>query len=95
MAGADARSTVITLTTAGRRAAKRVAAARAAVLENVLAPLAPADRSTLERLMAQLLVGMVRPPGATRWTCRLCDTGACGREKCECPVANAAMARSG
>jgi DNA-binding MarR family transcriptional regulator len=93
--GADARATVITLTAAGRRAAMRVAAARADVLQNVLAPLSPADRRSIERLVSQLLVGMIRAPGASRWTCRLCDTGACGREEGECPVANAALARYG
>ena len=30
-------------------------------------------------LTGKLLVGMMREPGATRWTCRLCDLGACGR----------------
>ena len=44
-----------------------------------------------------------RPPRRARprltWrfrsTCRLCDTGACGREAGHCPVANAALARYG
>jgi DNA-binding MarR family transcriptional regulator len=93
--GSDARSTIVTLTPAGRRAAQRVSAARATVLRDALASLSAADRQTFERLVSDILVGMIRPPGATRWTCRLCDTGACGRPQGECPVANAALARYG
>jgi DNA-binding MarR family transcriptional regulator len=88
--GADGRSTVVSLTPAGRRAARRVAAARAAVLEGALAALSPAERRTLDGLASKLLVGLMRGPGAVRWMCRLCDLGACGREQGHCPVANAA-----
>jgi DNA-binding MarR family transcriptional regulator len=92
--GGDARSTSLTLTAAGRRAARRVGAARGAVLEDALAVLSPADRQTLERLAAQVLDGIVRDklaePEPTAWTCRLCDLGACGRDEGACPAANAA-----
>jgi DNA-binding MarR family transcriptional regulator len=87
--GEDGRVTTIVLTRAARRAAERVAAARAEVLESALAALEPGEREVLDRLVGKLLVGMIRGPGATRWMCRLCDTGACGRERGECPVANA------
>ena len=90
--GADGRSTAVKLTRAGRRAADRVSAARAQVLSGALAGLSAEDRGTLERLMGELLAGFVRGPGATRWLCRLCDTGACGREEGHCPVANTALA---
>ncbi len=87
--GADGRVTTIVLTRSGRRAAERVAAARAEVLESALAALEPDEREALDALVGKVLVGMIRGPGATRWMCRLCDTGACGRERGECPVANA------
>ena len=91
--GGDGRSTVVVLTASGRRAAKRVAAARAAVLDGALAALAPGERRTLEELVSLLLAGMVRGPGAVRWMCRLCDTTACGREVGACPAADAAQRR--
>jgi DNA-binding MarR family transcriptional regulator len=91
--GVDARSTVVRLTPAGRRAARRVSAARATVLDQALRVLTPAERASLEHLAGKVLVGMVRAPGAVRWTCRLCDTGACGRDIGHCPVANAAVVR--
>ena len=86
--GVDGRVTTVALTPAGRRAARRVAAARAEVLAAALAQLEPSERADLDRLLGRVLVGMIRGPGATRWMCRLCDTGACGRERGECPVAN-------
>ena len=87
--GDDGRVTTIVLTPAGRRAARRVAAARADVLASALDGLDPAEREAFDALTGKLLVGMIRGRGATRWMCRLCDTGACGRERGECPVANA------
>jgi DNA-binding MarR family transcriptional regulator len=93
--GADARTTVVLLTPAGRRAARRVTAARAGVLRDALAPLSAAERATLEALVGKMLAGMIREPGATRWTCRLCDTAVCGRYTGGCPVGNAAIARYG
>jgi hypothetical protein len=59
------------------------------VLEGALESLDPKERAAFDELAGRLLVGMIRGPGATRWMCRLCDTGACGRERGECPVANA------
>ena len=93
--GPDARTTSVALTTAGRRAARRVTAARASVLEEALADLSPAERRDLERLAARVLEGLVRQKLAreaesTRWICRLCDTDACGRAEGRCPAANAA-----
>jgi DNA-binding MarR family transcriptional regulator len=93
--GTDRRSTAIGLTAAGRRAAKRVSAARAVLLEDALSVLSPDERATLEAVTSRLLVGLMREPGATRWMCRLCDTDACGRQTGNCPVANAAMERYG
>ena len=58
--GPDGRTTSIELTAAGRRAARRVTAARAAVLEDALGDLSPAERADLERLAARVLESVVR-----------------------------------
>jgi DNA-binding MarR family transcriptional regulator len=91
--GSDGRSRTVTLTAEGRRAAERVAQARAAVLSDTLAVLPAADRAALASLLGRLFAGLVRGPGATRWICRLCDTTACGRAEGRCPAANAAAAK--
>jgi DNA-binding MarR family transcriptional regulator len=95
--GADGRTTSVALTAAGRRAARRVTAARATVLEDALSGLSPAERRDLEHLAARVLDGVVRQKLAreaqsTRWICRLCDTAACGRAEGRCPAATAAAA---
>jgi DNA-binding MarR family transcriptional regulator len=91
--GTDARSTAITLTAAGRAAAKRVVAARAAVLTEALAPLSAPERATLDTLVGKILVGLMRPPGAIGWNCRQCDTGVCRSVGEGCPVGNVARAK--
>ena len=91
--GPDGRTTSIELTAAGRRAARRVTAARAGVLEDALVDLTPAERDDLERLTARVLESAVRRKLArdagdsTRWICRLCDLQACGRPEGRCPAA--------
>jgi DNA-binding MarR family transcriptional regulator len=91
----DARTTIVALTAKGRRLARDVTVARHDVLETALATLPEADRRRFGELAGRVLAGMIRPPGATRWTCRLCDTLACGRPEGRCPVANAAERRYG
>jgi DNA-binding MarR family transcriptional regulator len=90
--GHDGRTTSIELTAAGRRVGDRVATARAATLGGCLDTLDSRERLELQRLIGKMVGGLVRPPGATKWMCRLCDTGACGRDRGECPVTNAALA---
>lgn len=94
-AGTDGRATVVTLTASGRRAAERVSKARAAMLAGALDALSDAERATFTDLVSRVLAGLVRDPDptATRWLCRLCDTGACGREDGRCPVHNEVQAR--
>lgn len=92
--GGDGRSRTVRLTADGRRAAERVAQARATVLADTLAVLSPAERASLAAIVGRLFTGLVRGPGATRWICRLCDTAACGREEGHCPAANAAAAKA-
>jgi DNA-binding MarR family transcriptional regulator len=75
--GDDGRTAIIVLTPSGRRAAEAAARARAEVLEGVLSVLPARDRATFEAIVAQLLVGMMRGPGAIKWICRMCDTTVC------------------
>jgi DNA-binding MarR family transcriptional regulator len=91
--GDDGRSVSVTLTESGRAAAERVTAARADVLQRALAVLSSEERLAFERLAGQVLVGMMRGPGAVRWICRLCDTGVCRGTEGGCPVGNAARER--
>jgi hypothetical protein len=79
-----------------------VGAARGDVLEEALGDLSPAERADLERLAARVLEGVVRhklarDAGAesTRWICRLCDLGACGRDEGRCPAATTARRARG
>lgn len=90
--GTDARSTSVALTAKGRRAASRVAAARADLLTDVVGMLTDEERAMLHRVTSRLLVGMMRGPGATRWICRLCDTSTCGHEQGRCPITQASQA---
>jgi DNA-binding MarR family transcriptional regulator len=92
-AGADGRSVAIELTEAGRAAAQRVAGARAEVLGGALAVLSADERQAFDRLAGRVLAGLIRGPGATRWMCRLCDTGICRGAAGGCPVGNAARER--
>jgi len=87
--GPDGRTAAITLTTAGAHAATTVSAARTTVLAAALSVVRPEDHTILGRLLDDLLVALMRGPGATRWICRLCDTGACGRYTGDCPIGRA------
>ena len=93
--GGDGRSVSVRLTAAGRRAAERVSAARGEVLGDALSVLSASERRELDRLVGRVLVGLMRGPGATRWMCRLCDTGTCRGAPGGCPVTNAARERYG
>ncbi len=93
--GEDGRTTTVPLTGAGRRAARRLEAARLEVLDTVLEPLSDDERQTFTSLVGRVLVGMMREPGATRWMCRLCDLSACGRPAGHCPLEREARARYG
>lgn len=90
--GDDRRSTSVALTAGGRRAARKITAARGEVLADCLGILTDAEREQLDQLLAKVLVGRMRGPGAERWMCRLCDMAACGRDQGRCPVAQASMA---
>jgi MarR family transcriptional regulator, negative regulator of the multidrug operon emrRAB len=85
-AGADQRSTSLRLTVSGRRAARRALARREAAVQELLAPLAPADRESVARLSELLLAGAARTAGERERVCRLCDREACERRHGSCPV---------
>jgi DNA-binding MarR family transcriptional regulator len=91
--GHDGRTTIVSLTPAGRRAAASVASARAEVLGEALDVLSAEERVVFEALASRIAVGLMREPGATRWMCRLCDTGLCGVKTRQCPVSRAAHER--
>jgi DNA-binding MarR family transcriptional regulator len=84
--GADARSTTVKLTARGRRTARRLSAARLAVLDDALSVLSDAERETLDTLVSRVLVGLKRPAPPVRHMCRLCDATACGHADGHCPV---------
>src|SRR5215207_7099513 len=56
--GRDGRSISLRLTASGRRAAERVSAARAAVLQDALSGLAPDEREAFDELVSRVLVGL-------------------------------------
>ena len=91
----DGRVTSVALTAAGRRRAQAVTRARRELMEQALEALTPAERRQFGVLAGTILPGLIRPPGASRWTCRLCDVIACGRSDGHCPVYEAAKARYG
>ncbi len=90
VAGRDGRSTALRLTAAGHRAASRVTSARAGELHTALAVLSTDEQEQLADLAGRVLAGLRRDgadSAVERWTCRLCDTTACGRLQGRCPVA--------
>ncbi len=94
-AGSDGRSAVVSLTARGRRRARHLGDARLSLLGEVVAPLTGDEQDLLADLVGRMLVGLMREPGATRWTCRLCNLTACGRPEGHCPLEQAARARYG
>jgi DNA-binding MarR family transcriptional regulator len=93
--GDDGRVTLVELTAAGRRRGEAITSSRTALFEDALSPLSDDERIRLGVLVGKVLGGLVRTPGATRWTCRLCDVGRCGRALGHCPAYEAAKARHG
>jgi DNA-binding MarR family transcriptional regulator len=93
--GGDGRSRSVRLTPAGRRAAAKVAAARAAVLSRAVGDQTESERETLHGLLGRVMAGMVWRKDGGAWICRMCDLRACGHDEGQCPVANAAVAKYG
>jgi hypothetical protein len=76
----------VKLTARGRRTARRLSAARLAVLDDALSVLSEEERETLDMLVSRVLVGLKRPAPPVRHMCRLCDATACGHADGHCPV---------
>jgi len=93
--GGDGRSRSVQLTERGRATAQRVAKARMDVLDDTLAGLSPAERSTLHGLLDRAMARVVQAKDGGAWICRLCDLEACGRPEGRCPAANAAALKYG
>ena len=80
--GADARTHALHLTSLGSRRVRRILAARAAVLDRLIEPLASADRRTLEGLLDRLLEAWTGDESHAVSVCRLCDTDTCPLDRC-------------
>lgn len=102
--GPDGRTVTLTLTPAGRAAADRIAAARAAAVAELVGPLPEPDRRDLLRLVDRLLASATTVRLAERAAggepaggalCRRCDPQACDRAAGACPVASTAGAPIG
>lgn len=92
-AGTDRRSRAVTLTPAGRKAARQVGAARAAYLTGLVASLSADEVDNLRSLLAKVMGAVVEHKEGGAWTCRLCDLVACRRAEGECPAYTAALAK--
>jgi hypothetical protein len=82
--GADRRAVSLALTTAGRREAKRMQAARERMLQRVVGRLSDDERVLFEDLLIKILWHETRDPAHAMQLCRLCDDGPC--LKAGCPV---------
>jgi MarR family transcriptional regulator, negative regulator of the multidrug operon emrRAB len=95
----DGRTVALALTPAGRSVARRILAARAGAVRELLATLSDEELRSLQALLGKLLGSITETrlnertlegssPGG--WLCRVCDFEACGRPTNKCPAANAA-----
>lgn len=83
--GPDRRTASLVLTGAGRAAAERVLAARAAALQDFLEPLDDHERARLLPLLERLTASLAQDRGGAVRVCRLCDRGSCCRSA-PCPL---------
>jgi MarR family transcriptional regulator, negative regulator of the multidrug operon emrRAB len=86
----DRRTVRLHLTAEGRRAARRVIAARQEALGELLAPLGRRETAELERLLERLLAAVTHDREAANRICRLCEPDVCGHPD-RCPVTQAAL----
>ena len=94
-AGPDGRTRSVVLTARGRRIAERVTAARAAVIQPLIADLSAKEQETLRDLLSRMMAKVVAAKEGGAWICRLCDIAACGRAEGRCPAANAGAVKYG
>jgi DNA-binding MarR family transcriptional regulator len=93
--GRDGRSREVVLTASGERLADEITAARLAALNSLTEGLTATEQRNLADLLGRVLAAVVDTKNEGAWTCRLCDTSACGRSEGLCPAANAATRRFG
>jgi len=84
--GPDHRTRALHLTAAGREAATRVLADRAAQLDGVLAVLDVDERRQLEPLLEKLVAGLADDRPGALTTCRMCDRDTCCGVAQGCPL---------
>lgn len=82
------RSVTVTLTAAGRKAARQVLAARSRPLTDVVGVLDDREQRELAELLSKLLTRLYADVGSAELLCRLCDRAACTRDAV-CPVGEA------
>ena len=85
--GADRRAVVATLTAEGRREARRLIAARAAVLDNLTEQLTAEERRDLTRLLEKILPLLTPDRNACDHICRLCNLATCPQDRCPVELA--------
>jgi DNA-binding MarR family transcriptional regulator len=88
------RWVIVQLTDAGREAAARLLAARAAPLGSALTVLDDDEQQTLATLLGKLLARLYDDIGSSELMCRLCDRPAC-TAGAPCPVGRAERAQRG
>jgi DNA-binding MarR family transcriptional regulator len=84
--GPDGRTRALHLTAAGRDAAARVLADRAARLEEVLHVLGDDERERLEPLLEKLVAALAGDRPGALTVCRLCDRASCCGAPAGCPL---------
>ena len=84
--GANHRTVALHLTADGRRAAASVLSRRADELTDLLSVLAPAERETLEPLLAKLVAALAHDRPGALGVCRLCDRAVCCGGASGCPL---------
>ena len=85
----DARAVTLSTTPAGERTASRILAARAKLLEPVLAGTSEAARKTIAAFLETALAGLTDSDNRALSICRFCAEGAC--RPLGCPVERAAL----
>jgi DNA-binding MarR family transcriptional regulator len=84
--GPDGRTRALHLTPAGRDAAARVLADRAAQLEEVLQVLGDDEREHLQPLLEKLVAALAGDRPGALTVCRLCDRTSCCGAPTGCPL---------
>jgi MarR family transcriptional regulator, negative regulator of the multidrug operon emrRAB len=85
----DARAIALWATPSGERTASQIIAARAELLEPMLASTSEADRKTIAALLETALAELTDSRDRARSICRFCAEGTC--RPLGCPVEQAAL----